>query len=293
MNHTWQIGEVKVTRLLEMELPIAYYAKKPFMAKATPEALSKMSWLYPKFVTPEGHLRLSIHALLVEAPGLKLVVDTCVGNDKPRAISGNRALHTDFLKDLEAAGWHRESVDFVICTHLHVDHVGWNTMKVGDRWIPTFPNARYLIGQQEYEYWCGDKDEEQQAVMLDSVTPIFDSGLADLVATDHTISPEIRLIPTIGHTPGHVSVMIESDGKKALITGDFMHHPCQIEHPEWTVSFDEDEAAAAACRRSVLDDLADSPVLVIGTHFASPTAGRIITAGESFGFIGAEPSLEQ
>jgi len=282
---SWQVGDVKVTRIIEMEIPIPYNEDQPFMAKASPEALESMPWLYPDFVTKEGHLRLSIHALLVEAPGIRLVVDTCIGNDKPRGITGGQSLQTDFLQNFESTGWRRESVDQVVCTHLHVDHVGWNTMKVEDRWEPTFPNARYLIGRKEYDYWRQDESEDQVPVMNDSVQPIFDAGLADLVETDHIISDELRLIPTIGHTPGHVSVMIESQGEKAMITGDFMHHPCQIAHPDWTVSFDVDQSAAAACREKVLSELADSSVLVIGTHFASPTAGNIVSGDGQFKFV--------
>ena len=277
----WQIGDVRITRIQEMEIPIPWTEQTPFMKAATPEALQEIPWLYPDFVTPEGHLRLSIHALLVEAPGMNLVVDTCVGNDKPRGITGGQALQTDFLAKMTAAGWQREAVDVVVCTHLHVDHVGWNTMKSGDTWVPTFPNARYLIGREEYEFWSADTDTDQVAIMADSVAPVFEAGLTELVETDHVISPEIRLIPTTGHTPGHVSVMIESRGSQALITGDFMHHPCQIAQPDWTVSFDTDEEAAAACRNRMLAELTDSPTLVIGTHFATPTAGRIISDGVS------------
>ncbi len=281
---TWQIGAVKVTRIVELEIPIPYDEKSPFMREAKPEVLAKMPWLYPDFVTPEGHLRLSVHALLVEAPGLRLVVDTCIGNDKPRGITGGQGLQTDFLEKFEAAGWQRERVDCVVCTHLHVDHVGWNTIKKGDTWEPTFPNARYLIGRDEYAFWSEDKSDDQVPVMADSVTPIFDAGLVELVETDRVVSPEIRLIPTIGHTPGHVSVMVESEGKQAMITGDFMHHPCQVTHPNWTVSFDTDQSEAAACRHRVFADLVDSDVLVIGTHFATPTAGKIVSDGDRYKF---------
>ncbi len=280
--NSWQIGEVKVSCIVETELPVSYYEKYPFIREATPEALKNIPWLYPNFVTDEGVLRLSIHALLIEAPGLRLLVDTCIGNDKPRKITGNESLHTEFLQTLAATGCPRESIDVVVCTHLHVDHVGWNTMKVGSSWAPTFPNARYLIGRQEFEYWSQDESEDQIPVMLDSVTPIFDAGLADLVETDHVISPQIRLRPTIGHTPGHVSVMIESEGQTALITGDSMHHPCQIARPDWAVTFDEDQATAISCRKSLLEEVADSSVLVIGTHFASPTAGHIVRDGETY-----------
>ena len=283
--NSWQIGKMKISCIVEIVLPVAYYKKYPFMREATPQALQEIPWLYPDFVSPDGVLQLSIHALLVEAPGLRLLVDTCIGNDKPRKITGNESLHTEFLQDLKAAGCPREAIDIVVCTHLHVDHVGWNTMKDGDRWVPTFPNARYLIGRREYEYWSADTSEDQVPVMEDSVTPIFDSGLADLVESDHIVSPHVRLFPTPGHTPGHVSVMIESEGETAMITGDTMHHPCQIARPDWSVTFDEDPPAAASCRKSLLEDVADSSVLVIGTHFASPTAGKIIRDGDTYKLV--------
>jgi len=283
--NSWNIGEVKISCIIETDLPVAYHEKYPFMREATPAALKNIPWLYPNFVTDDGILKLSIHALLVEAPGLRLIVDTCIGNDKPRKIIANESLHTNFLHDLEAAGCARETIDLVVCTHLHVDHVGWNTMKQGDDWVPTFPNARYLIGRKEFEYWSADNSEDQLPVMQDSVTPIFDAGLADLVETDHIISENIRLIPSSGHTPGHVSVMIESRGEKALITGDIMHHPCQIARPDWAVTFDEDQDAARACRKKILAKMADSKVLVIGTHFASPTAGNIIVDGDSYKLV--------
>jgi glyoxylase-like metal-dependent hydrolase (beta-lactamase superfamily II) len=284
MGLSWNIGEVKVSRILEIELPVEYYEKYPFMREASPEALRKIPWLWPNFVTEEGHLRLSIHALLVQTPQLNLLVDTCIGNDKPRSIIRNESLHTDFLADLKAAGCDRMAIDYVVCTHLRVDHVGWNTMKVGDSWQPTFPNARYLIGRKEYEYWSQSDAEDQLPVMQDSVTPIFAAGLADLVEQDHRIAPEIRLLPTAGHTPGHVSVLLESQGQRAMISGDCMHHPCQIARPDWTVPFDEDQNAAAACRKTVLAELADTSTLLIGTHFAAPTAGKIITDGETYKF---------
>ena len=281
---SWQIGDVKVTRVVEMELPVAYHEKHPMIAEARPEALKTMPWLYPHFVSPEGHLRLSIHALLVEAPDLRLVVDTCIGNDKPRKFLQGQALQTAFLSQIEEAGFTRDTVDAVVCTHLHVDHVGWNTMRVGGKWVPTFPRARYLIGRQEYEYWMKDGDEEQQRILSDSVKPIFEAGLAEQVEMDHRISPEVRLIPTTGHTPGHVTVVIESKGKTAIITGDMMHHPCQIGHPEWSPGFDSDKEAARATRLAMVKDWADQPVLVIGTHFAAPTAGHIRRDGAGFRF---------
>ena len=158
---SWQVGAVKVTRIVEIELPVTYNPDRPFLAEATPEALRAMPWLYPHFVNENDQLRLSIHALLVEAPGLRLVVDTCIGNDRPRSLLGGQALATDFLGSLAEAGWSRDSVDAVVCTHLHVDHVGWNTRLVDGRWVPTFPNAKYLFARAEWEYWREHYKTEQ------------------------------------------------------------------------------------------------------------------------------------
>ncbi len=281
---TWQIGDVAVTRILELEIPVPYDPRSGFLKEATPEALRGIPWLHPHFVTEDGALKLSIHALLVRAPGVNLLVDTCVGNDKPRALIGGQTLQTEFLQSLEAVGCPRESVDTVVCTHLHVDHVGWNTMLQNGEWVPTFPNARYLIGRREYEHWCREGDDDQQAILGDSVQPVFDHGLATLVEMNHRISDEIRLTPTPGHTPGHVSVLIESKGERAMITGDMLHHPCQFAHPHWSPAFDSDPVAGAHMRRAVMEGVADAPVLVIGTHFAAPTAGHVRRDGEAFRF---------
>ena len=278
----WRIGDVTVTRVVESEIPVPH--KYSFLQQATPGALREMPWLYPHFVTEDGALVLSIHALLVDAPGMKLVVDTCIGNDKPRALLRGQKLQTDFLNHIAEAGFPRETVDAVICTHLHVDHVGWNTMKDGDRWVPTFPNARYLIGKTEYDHWTKETKGEQPQIMADSVTPIFEAGLAQTVEMDHRISPELRLVPTPGHTPGHVSVMIESKGETAVITGDMLHHPCQFAHPDWLSAFDDDQTAANARRHTMFAKWADKPILVIGTHFAAPTAGHIRKDGDTYRF---------
>ncbi len=286
---TWQVGAVKVTRVVELEIPVAYNARRPMIAEATPEALRQSPWLYPNFVNDQDQMLLSIHALLVEAPGLRLVVDTCIGNDRPRAITGGQPLATKFLEAMAEAGWTRESVNAVICTHLHVDHVGWNTMLVDGAWVPTFPNARYLLGRVEFEHWSGEAGEENQMILDDSVRPVIEAGLAEFVEMDHRLSPEVRLTPTTGHTPGHVSVMIESKGQTAVITGDMSHHPCQMAHPHWSPSFDSDPKASAVTRARMFAEWADQPILVIGTHYAAPTAGHVKRDGEAFRFDGFRP----
>ena len=277
---SWQVGRVKITRIVEMDLPVP----AEVFREATPAALRKLSWLYPHFVSADDStLNLSVHALLVEAPGQRLVVDTCIGNDRPREITGGEPLATPFLEYLGEAGWSRDGVDVVVCTHLHADHVGWNTMLEDCRWVPTFPKARYLIGRQEYEFMRTVDDAEQQTMLGDSIQPIFDAGLMQLVELDHVISPELRLTPSIGHTPGHVSVIIESEGERAVITGDMAHHPCQMAHPDWTLG-DHDDRAAAHTRQRLFAEWADQPILVIGTHFAAPTAGHVVRDGAAFRF---------
>jgi glyoxylase-like metal-dependent hydrolase (beta-lactamase superfamily II) len=165
---------------------------------------------------------------------------------------------------------------------MHVDHVGWNTMLVDGRWIPTFPNARYLIARTEYDHWKDSEDELQSAVNSDSIVPIFEAGLADLVEADHSVCEEISLLPTHGHTPGHVSILIESQGETALITGDCVHHPCQIARTDWSSTADSDQTASARTRRALFGRFAETPTLIVGTHFAAPTAGRLKKDGDSF-----------
>ena len=160
-----------------------------------------VDWLRPHFVDDQGQLVMSIHALVVESEGARIVVDTCLGNDKPRAIPDWNMRQGPFLRDFEAAGFARESIDRVVCTHLHVDHVGWNTMLVDGAWVPTFPRARYLIGSKEWEHWKEAEEKMYRDVMDDSVRPIFDAGLADLVEPDHKLTSEVWLEPTSGTPP--------------------------------------------------------------------------------------------
>jgi glyoxylase-like metal-dependent hydrolase (beta-lactamase superfamily II) len=271
---SWKIGAVTVTKIVELSLRIS---PRFLLPEATPEALEPLrSWLAPRFLGRDGRIVLSIHSFLVESQGLRILVDTCIGNDKPRPVFPEwDRRRGPFLRDLEAAGFPRESVQRVVCTHLHVDHVGWNTTLEKDRWVPTFPHARYLIGRREWEFWRSEKDDLSRAVLEDSVQPIVDSGLADLVRSDHAITDEVRLVPTPGHTPGHASVAISSRGEEAVITGDMLHHPAQCARPEWKDNFDVDHELARSTRTAFLERHADRPALVLGTHFPQPTAGRI------------------
>ncbi|MBO6555614.1 MAG: MBL fold metallo-hydrolase [Pseudomonadales bacterium] len=267
----WQIGNVKVTRVVEMEIA---GGSRFILPQATRDEVKKIPWLAPHFADEEGRLIMSVHALVIETPTRKMIVDTCIGNDKQRSIPNWSNLQLPFLEDLKAAGYDRHDIDTVMCTHLHVDHVGWNTMSVDGEWIPTFPNARYLMAKPEYEYW-DDEDAGEDDIMVDSIRPVFEAGLVDLVETDHVVCDEVFFEPTFGHTPGHVSVHIRAEGEEALITGDCIHHPCQIERLDWASSADYDQSESTKTRHSLMDKYADQDILIIGTHFATPTAGHL------------------
>ena len=279
----FKIGDVKITRTVESE---AQWPGKWLLPNATAENVQKEAdWLYPAFTDEKGKLRMSFHALLLESQGKRIIVDTCVGNEKQRSFPAFANLHTPFLKDLEAAGFAREKVDRVICTHLHVDHVGWNTILKDGKWVPTFPNARYLIGGTEWDYWSTFEGKEMRDPVEDSVRPVVDAGKAKLVESTHKLTDEVWLEPTPGHTPGHHSVRISSKGQDAVITGDLMHHPVQCAYPEWDDGFDSDGAMAKKTRRAFCEKYADSNVIVFGTHFATPSCGKIYKHGDAFRFI--------
>jgi glyoxylase-like metal-dependent hydrolase (beta-lactamase superfamily II) len=287
----WQIGDLRVTRIVESE---TLFDIPTMFPKASAEAVQQLDWLKPHFVTDDWQGRMSIHALVVETPSLTIVVDTCIGNERDRMpYEGSSHLQTAFLEDFARAGFDREKVDVVLCTHLHFDHVGWNTMKVDGQWVPTFPNARYLFNRVEYDHWLaasgGDPDDTfekiQNLTFIDSVRPVVAAGLVDLVDERHRVCEEVWFEPTPGHSPGHVCVRLASKGEEAFITGDMVHHPFQFANAEWSmaaVDFDSDMATATRAR--VYGEVADAPVLVIGTHFAGTTSGRVRREGDSYRF---------
>ncbi|HVB87101.1 MAG TPA: MBL fold metallo-hydrolase [Candidatus Dormibacteraeota bacterium] len=265
----WQIGDVKVTSIMESAEPISWSPQYP---EDTADHYKKYNWLVPRFVTPEGRIILAVQAFVLEAAGRRIVVDTCVGNDKSREIPHCTGLQTAFLEDMTTAGFPPETIDTVFCTHLHFDHVGWNTLLVDGRWAPTFPSARYLFARREWEY-CQLLLKEKTADvrhLLDSVQPIFDAGLADLVDTNHRLSDELWLEPTHGHTPGHVSLHISSRGQDAIVTGDVFHNPIQIAEPEIASMFCVDKEMSRKTRRELLSKYGNRVARLIAIHFNDP-----------------------
>ncbi len=281
---SWNIGNVRVTRVVELE---DQWPGTDLLPSATPETLAKESdWLFPTFVDNTGKIKLSVHTLIIESQGKRILVDTCIGNDKERkAFPQWDHLHLPFLQALESAGCPRQSVDRVICTHLHVDHVGWNTMLDKGKWVPTFPNAKYLIGGTDWDFFSKQQDPFYKESVDDSVRPVMSDGLTKLVDEKERITDEVWLEPTPGHTPGHFSVRISSQGQNAVITGDMMHHPIQCLYPEWDDVFDNDGPLAKKTRRAFCERYADTGTLVLGTHFATPSAGKIVKHDGAFRFV--------
>ncbi|MGC1512165.1 MAG: MBL fold metallo-hydrolase [Acidimicrobiales bacterium] len=277
---TWRIGEITITKVVDV---VNMVPPGLLIMEATAENLAPLAhWLKPHFLDDDGNAPLSIHTFVVSTPETTVLVDTCIGNDKPRMIPDWNMRQGRFLEDLASIGVEREAVDTVLCTHLHVDHVGWNTMVVDDRWVPTFPRADYLFGRAEWAFWEDEVDPFGKEAKGDSILPIFEAGMAVLVESDHLVAPGIQLIPTPGHTPGHVSVLIESKGERAVITGDMMHHPVQMARPDWKDIADVDSAQAELTRLAFLQRFCDDHTLVLGTHFATPTGGRIVRDGDAY-----------
>jgi glyoxylase-like metal-dependent hydrolase (beta-lactamase superfamily II) len=260
---------------------------------ASADVVTRTPWLRPDFADQQGSLRLASHSFAVEVDGLRILVDTGIGNGKQRANPAWHNLNSDYAARLRAAGFTPETVDLVILTHLHTDHVGWNTRAEGADWVPTFPNARYLTTRAEWDYWAGvEMEEARQQMFRDSVHPVRDAGLLDLidVAAEGThVAPGIRLLPTPGHTPGQVAVELSSEGESALVTGDSIHHPVQMARPALCSCVDIAPELATRTRHRVLDSLAGTSTLLLGSHFPPPTAGHVRREGDAYRLAPAAP----
>ncbi|MEU5608711.1 MBL fold metallo-hydrolase [Streptomyces sparsogenes] len=281
---SWTVGDVTVHRIDETPLPPA--TGPWLLPDATTDVVNQQDWLRPDFADHEGTLHIDSHSFALAIGGLRVLVDTGIGNGKTRANPAWHDLRTDYLERLTAAGFAPETLDLVILTHLHTDHVGWNTREVSSEWIPTFPNARYVTSRVEREFWAGyDMDEPREQMFRDSVIPVEEAGLLDTVdvpAEGAEIVPGLRLLSTPGHTPGHVAVQLTSGGETALITGDCIHHPVQFAHPSIGSCVDIDPEQSEASRRKLLGSLAGTGALVLGTHFPPPTAGHVVTHGDAY-----------
>lgn len=284
---TLVFGDVTVTRVVESEGPGFYPGF--FFPDFDQDALdAEANWLEPHHYHREsGRMVMSLHTYVVQTPELTILIDTCVGNDKERPSTKPwHRMQTPWLARLADIGVKPESVDVVLCTHLHVDHVGWNTRLSDGRWVPTFPNARYLFERQEYKYWSsadeiGDgRAAGSDGCFEDSVLPVMESGQAELVDGDHEIAKGLWLEPSPGHSPGHVCMNLQKGDDRAIFSGDLMHHPIQCAYPSWNSRFCYDPVQSRSSRETFVDRHADTDMIVLAAHFAAPTAGRIISNGD-------------
>jgi len=287
---TRTIGDITVTRVEEILGP--GFLPTELYPDFQPDVLERHGdWLLPNhYHQRSGRLIGSVHSWVVRTAHHTILVDTCIGNDKTRngfPSWSNR--QGPFLERLAEAGVAPEAVDFVLCTHLHVDHVGWNTRLLDGRWVPTFPKAKYLFARREYEHWLATegRQADQRASdgsFGDSVLPVMEAGQAVLVEGDHAVDDGLVLAPAPGHTPGHVTLKLASRDREGLFTGDIMHHPLQVYYPDWNSRFCTDPVQARQTRRQVLEFCADRRALMLPAHFGLPHAGRVSRQGNAFAF---------
>ncbi|MEU8138334.1 MBL fold metallo-hydrolase [Streptodolium elevatio] len=284
---TWHVGSSVLHKVVEMEFPVTVTGA---LRSSDTGLLGRYPWLAPHFAEPDGSFTMAIQTILVDTGTHRILVDTCIGNDRV-TLPQLPPLQTAWLETLKGLGYPAETIDAVVCTHLHFDHVGWNTHLVDGAWVPTFPNARYVIPRAEWEFWSNavDTDSVGRADLDNTLRPVFEAGLVDLVGPDHEVADGVRLEAAPGHTPGQVAVVVESAGERAVVTGDLVHHPVQFVAPEVPSAADEDVAGAIATRRAFVDRYADSGTLVVGTHFPSPTAGWLTRADGDVKFVVERP----
>ena len=285
---TLEFGGVTVDRVVESEGP-SYFPDFIFPDATENGMAAEMDWLLPHFFDPaSGRLLMSLHSYVIRTRHHTVLVDTCVGNHKPR----NREMfdHAVFpwMENFLSLGIAPEDIDYVLCTHMHVDHVGWNTKLEDGRWVPTFPNAKYIFARTELEYWKQQSEQDQMTrtgdYIADSVVPILEAKQEVLVDIDHQLDEGLTLQPLPGHTPGMVGLNINSGGSEAILCGDMMHHMIQCHIPDWSTLACADMEAARVTRMAFLERYAETDVTIVPSHFPNPTAGLIVPSGDTFGF---------
>lgn len=272
---TTQLGDITISRILELEAP--FMRPRKFFDEALSEAVEPhRHWLEPNALDPDtGKMIFPVQSYLVRTRHHSILIDTCIGCRKSYdGVPEWRNLGDEtWLRNLSNAGVRPADIDYVFCTHLHVDHCGWNTRLVDGRWTPTFPNAKYILAREEYSA----SETGNTAVFRENVLPVMESGQAVLVDTDYALDDQVWLTASPGHTVGHVCVNIASRGYKAVMTGDMMHSPIQLAHPGWSPNFDYNPLLSAETRRRFLDSHCETDTLVLTAHFPSPSVGHVIS----------------
>ena len=277
-----QLGNITVQSIVEHEIP--FYRPSDFFDEATDEAIAPhRSWLEPKALCPDtGRMIMPVQSYLVRTRHHTILIDTCCGHQKSYAdpAEWHPRSNAAWLDKLKAAGVTPDDIDYVFCTHLHSDHCGWNTHLLDGRWVPTFPNAKYIIARDEYKA----TENENSQIFIENVLPIMEAQQAVLVDTDYALDDEIWLEPTPGHSAGHVAVHLKSGSHHAVMCGDLIHTPLQLAEPEWTPTFDYDRPASTITRKKFLSTHCDSDNLILTAHFPSPSIGYIVPRGKAYDF---------
>jgi glyoxylase-like metal-dependent hydrolase (beta-lactamase superfamily II) len=284
MSLTVSIGDLTIHRIIEQET--SFLPALDMLPGLTPEVLAdNRAWMREaKALDDSDVLLLCFQSYVVKTPHHTILIDSCIGNDKPRPQRPKWNMKTDdtYMRGLAAAGFLVEDIDYVLCTHLHVDHVGWNTRLENGRWVPTFPKARYVFAKGEFDYWTVQNAKKAVPPFVDSVLPIVEAKREAIVTDDFAIGDHARILPTPGHTPGHVAFTLGRGKDDAVFSGDLMHSPLQTRYPGLSAKFDVDQAQAAQTRRNFLERYCDTDTLCCTAHFPSPSVGKIRRRGNGF-----------
>ncbi|MGL6063421.1 MAG: MBL fold metallo-hydrolase [Bradyrhizobium sp.] len=284
MSLVVKAGDLAIHRIIEQET--TFLPAQEMLPTLTPEVLAEnRAWMQAaKALDANDVLILCFQSYVVKTPHHTILIDSCIGNDKSRPSRPNWNMKTDdtYMGALAAAGISVGDIDYVMCTHLHVDHVGWNTRLENGRWVPTFPKAKYVFARTEFDYWMETNAKTAVPAIGDSVIPIVEAGRHEVVGDEHAIGDHVRILPTPGHTPGHSAFRLGRGKDDAVFSGDLIHSPLQARYPEMSVKFDVDQAAAARTRRSFLERYCDTDTLCCTAHFPSPSVGKIRRKGDGF-----------
>ncbi len=284
MTTSFQIADMRIDRIIEGEY--AFQGLQRFLPSLSDAMLAEnRGWLQEAgALNAEDFLVICVQSYVVRTPHHTIMIDTCVGNDKSRPAfpAWDMQSGDHYLRALAAAGLGVEDIDYVMCTHLHVDHVGWNTKLIDGRWVPTFPKAKYLFADKEYAYWNEQNAKSPVLPFQDSVLPIVEAGRHELVSSAHELNDHVRLMPTPGHTPDHYAVAIGRGRDAAVFTGDLIHSPIQARHTELSMRADVDPIQSAATRRAFLERYCDTDTACCTAHFPSPSRVKVRRWGEGF-----------
>jgi len=279
-----RVGEVGIASIIERDGP---WRTPEFMFPAYDAEIGRrhLAAIEPFLFDPaSGLMVLTFQTFVVRTPRHTILVDTCTGEDKGYAAPFDFAKQR-WLDGFRAHGLAFEDIDYVFCTHLHIDHCGWNTRLLNGRWVPTFPKAKYIFHKREYAAWeaaTARGENPPGAVWRMNCEPVVAAGQALLVDDDFALDDTVWITPTPGHSPCHCCVNIRSGGEHAVVTGDLIHHVLQCREPDWSTVFDWDPALAAQSRRRFLGEVADTATLILPVHFPAPTAGRVEADGDRF-----------